>query len=197
MKDNQVSDDALVRLIALAPACAALVAMTAVPAAHSDDASPLYRLVDTASQRLLTADPVAAVKWVKGGSLEDPARVAQVLDNVGADARDRGVDEAFVRRAFENQIHATEGIQYARFGQWKLDPAAAPTGAPDLAESRTAIDGFNRIMVDEMAAQRGVLQGAGCTTALNEARDDVIADRGLDPLYRQALDFATHTYCIT
>lgn len=184
-----------VRLIALLAACATLGALTATPTAHADDTGPLYQLVDTASQRLLTADPVAAVKWVDGGSIEDAARVRQVLDTVGADARDHGVDEAFVRRAFENQIHATEGIEYARFGQWKLDPAAAPASAPDLSESRTAIDGFNRTMVSEMAAQRGVLNGPGCTTALDDARRGVIADRGLEPLYQQALDFATHTYC--
>jgi chorismate mutase len=184
-----------VRLIALIAACATL-ALTAAPTAHADDdADPLYRLVDAASQRLLTAEPVAAVKWVDGGSIEDAARARHVLDTVGADARDRGIDEAFVRRAFEDQIHATEGIEYIRFGQWKLDPAAAPASAPDLAESRTAIDGFNRTMVSEMAGQWGVLHGPGCAAALDGARQSVIADRGLDPLYQQALDFATHTYC--
>ena len=187
----------VVRLIALLAAGTTLAAVTAAPAAHADDTSPLYRLVDTASQRLLTADPVAAVKWDDGGSIEDTTRAHQVLDNVGADARNRGVDEAYVRRAFEDQIHATEGIEYARFGQWKLDPAAAPTSAPDLSESRTAIDGFNRTMVAEMADQRDVLRGPGCTTALDDARRGVIADRGLDPLYQQALGFATHTYCTT
>jgi chorismate mutase len=184
-----------VRLIALLAAGATLSALTSIPTAHATDPGPLYRLVDTASQRLLTADPVAAFKWVDGGSIEDPARVGQVLDNVAADARDRGVDEAFVRQAFQNQIHATEAIQYVRFGQWKLDPAAAPTSAPNLSESRTAIDGFNRTMVSEMAAQSGVLHGPGCTAALDGARQSVIADRRLDPLYQQALDFATHTYC--
>jgi chorismate mutase len=184
-----------VKPIALLAVCATLAGLTAPAIAHADDTDPLYRLVDTASQRLLTAEPVAAVKWVDGGSIEDPVRVQQVLDNVAADARDRGVDETFVRQAFENQIHATEGVQYVRFGQWKLDPAVAPTTAPNLSESRTAIDGFNRTMVSEMAVQRGVLNGPGCTTALESARQRVIADRGLDPLYQQALDFATHTYC--
>jgi chorismate mutase len=183
------------RPIALLAACATLGVLTAAPTAHADDADPLYRLVDTASQRLLTADPVAAVKWIDGGSIEDAARVQQVLDNVGADARDRGVDEAFARRAFEDQIHATEGIQYVRFGQWKLDPAAAPSSAPDLSRSRTAIDGFNRTMVSEMAAQSGVLRGPDCAAELDEARQRVITERGLDSLYQQALDFATHTYC--
>jgi chorismate mutase len=167
----------------------------AVPIAHAEEPGPLFRLVDTAAQRLLTADPVAASKWVDGGQIVDPARVGQVLDAVGADARTRGIDEAYVRRAFENQIHATEGIQFTRFGQWKFDPAVAPTTAPDLSQSRTAIDGFNKTMVAEMAAQWGVLRGAGCRVALDEARTSVIAQRALDPLYDRALDVATGSYC--
>lgn len=167
----------------------------AVPVAHAEAPGPLYRLVDTAAQRLLTADPVAASKWVDGGQIVDPARVAQVLDAVGADARSRGIDEAYVRRALENQIHATEGIQFTRFGQWKFDPAVAPTTAPDLSQSRTAIDGFNKTIVAEMAAQWGVLRGAGCRAALDEARTAVTAQRSLDPLYDRALDVATGSYC--
>lgn len=167
----------------------------AVAPAHADDGGPLYKLVDTAVQRLKTADPVSASKWVNGGSIEDSARANQVLDTVAADARKRGFDEAFVRRAFENQIHATEGVEYTRFAQWKFDPAHAPKTAPDLAQSRGAIDEFNREMVAEMAAQRGVLQGGGCSAALNSARAAVTAARSLDPLYQQALGAATASYC--
>jgi chorismate mutase len=165
------------------------------PTAHADTPSPLYGLVDAAAQRLQTADPVAAFKWVDGGSIEDAPRVGQVLDAVGADATRQGIDEAFVRAAFSDQIHATEGIEYTRFGQWKLDPAVAPTTAPDLSESRTAIDGFNRSIVNEMAEHWDLLRGQGCEQAMNDARTAVVADRHLDPLYDQALTFATHSYC--
>lgn len=165
------------------------------PAAQADYLNPLYGLVDAAAQRLQTADPVAAFKWVDGGSIEDAPRVKQVLDAVGADATRHGIDEAFVRAAFNDQIHATEGIEYTRFGQWKLDPAAAPVSAPDLSESRTAIDGFNRTIVDEMAQHWDLLRGPGCGQAVNDARTAVVADRQLDPLYDQALTFATHSYC--
>ena len=40
-----------------------LGASSIAPVAHADDPLPLYRLVDTAAQRLLTADPVSASKW--------------------------------------------------------------------------------------------------------------------------------------
>jgi chorismate mutase len=184
-----------VRTIAILLATAGLV--TCTPLAHADDTSPLQRLVDAAAQRLETAYPVAAYKWINGGSIEDPARVAQVLDTVGADASGRGIDAAYGRTAFENQIHATEGVEYVMFGHWKFAPGAAPAIAPDLSESRTAIDGFNKTMVVEMASQWGVLHGLDCAAELDSAKQAVVAQRGLDPLNVDALDVATETYCAT
>ena len=178
----------------LAALLIAVVGLTSAPLAHADD-DPLFRLVDTAAQRLQTADPVAAVKWLKGGSIEDPARVDQVLTAVGAQATASGADPAFVQKVFTDQIHATEGIEYLRFSQWKFDPATAPTTAPDLSESRTAIDGFNRTMVAELAAQQGLLHGPGCAAAVDAARAQVVTNQHLDALYQQALTAATRNYC--
>jgi chorismate mutase len=165
------------------------------PIAGADDPSPLYRLVDTAAQRLQTADPVAAFKWVKGGPIDDPPRSRQVVDSVGVDATKQGIDPQPVRTIFTDQVHATEGIEYTRFGQWKLDPAAAPTTAPDLSASRAAIDGFNHQMVSEMALHWDSLRGPACGQQRDDAVRAVIADRHLDPLYQQALTFATNAYC--
>ena len=187
------------RSAALLVAGSLLVGPLGVPAtAHADPAGPLYRLVDTAAQRLATADPVAAVKWVNAGPpIDDPPRAAAVLDTVGADASAHGIDPTYVRTVFTDQIHATEGIEYIRFGQWKFDPATAPTAGPDLSESRAAIDGFTRSMVDEIALQWNSLHGPACPADLREATDAVAADRQLDPLYRQALTSATRSYCAT
>jgi len=178
----------------LAAVLAVALGVLSTPLAHADD-DPLFRLVDTAAQRLQTADPVAAVKWIDGGSIEDPVRVDQVLKTVGAQATASGVDPGFVKKVFTDQIHATEGIEYLRFSQWKFDPAAAPATAPNLSESRTAIDGFNRTMVAEIAAQQGVLHGPGCAAALDTARTQVTEQQHLDPLYQQALAAATKSYC--
>ncbi len=77
----------------------------ALPAtAYAEPDNPLYRLVDTAAQRLATADPVAAAKWINGGPITDPARADQVLDAVGADATAHGVDAGYVRAIFTDQI---------------------------------------------------------------------------------------------
>jgi chorismate mutase len=169
--------------------------VTGVPSAHADEPSPLYTLVDAAAARLQTADPVAAFKWVKGGPIDDPPRVRQVLAAVAADAKGHGIDPGPVRAAFEDQIRATEGIEYARFGQWKLDPGAVPTTAPDLSASRAAIDGYNRTMVGELALQQDTLRGPDCLISLDQARSAVGTARAFDPLYREALTLATSSYC--
>jgi chorismate mutase len=132
----------------------------------------------------MTADPVAAVKWQSKASIEDPARVNQVLAAVRADALAQHVDPGYVSQVFSDQIGATEGVEYGRFAQWKLDPQAAPSTAPDLSSSRAQIDVLNRRMVT-----------ADCVAARDDAVAATAQARQLDPLYRQALDFATRSYC--
>ena len=62
-----------------------LVCQLALPATLPlEPVIPFYRLVDTAAQRLATADPVAASKWINGGPITDPQRADQVLDAVGS-----------------------------------------------------------------------------------------------------------------
>ena len=114
---------------------------------------------------------------------------------MAADATAHGIDPQYVRAVFTDQIAATEGVEYTRFGQWKFDPATAPTTAPDLAESRTQIDGFNKTLVDEIALHWNSLHSPGCGQDLSDAKAAVAGDRRLDPLYQQALSSATQSYC--
>ena len=165
------------------------------PVAAAQPVYPFYQLVDAAAQRLATADPVAATKWINGGPITDPARANQVLDSAAADATAHGIDPAYVRSVFTDQIAANEGVQYTRFGQWKFDPGIAPTTAPDLAESRTQINGLNKTLVDEIALHWNSLHSQGCGTDLADATAAVVAARRLDGLYQQALTSATRSYC--
>lgn len=165
------------------------------PVASAQPVYPFYQLVDAAAQRLATADPVAATKWINGGPITDPARADQVLDTVAADATAHGIEPQYVRTVFTDQIAANEGIQYTRFGQWKFDPGTAPTSAPDLAESRTQINGLNKVLVDEIALHWNSLHSQGCGQDLADATGAVIAARQLDGLYQQALTAATRSYC--
>ena len=173
----------------------AVAVMPATPRAEADFPGPLDPLVDAAAQRLQTADPVAAFKWQAQTNIEDPPRVNQVLAAVTADANARRIDPAYVAQIFNDQINATDAIEYSRFAQWKLDPGNAPTSAPDLSASRSAIDGLNRRMVDEIAAQWDLLHSPACAAALQHAMTAVTAARQLDGLPQQALAFATRSYC--
>ncbi len=174
---------------------AALALMAAPIPSHADGPTPLFALVDAAAQRLQTASAVAASKWTTGGSIEDPAREQQVIDAVTAAAGERGVDPGYVERAFRNQIDATVAVQYDRFSDWKLDPAGAPTTAPNLSASRAAIDTLDRTMVSEIAGQWDSLHSPLCVGDLEAARGAVIVARNLDDVYQRALTFATRSYC--
>lgn len=163
--------------------------------AGADDGEPLHDLVDAAAQRLQTADPVAANKWLTGGPITDPARVKQVLAAVSKDAESAGVSTDYVGEVFTNQINATEGIEYRRFADWKFGATAAPTSAPDLSESRAVIDGLNHQIVSQIAVQWPLLHSPDCPAALTAAKAAVATERAFDDLYRTALDVATRSYC--
>lgn len=179
----------------LASVALAALAGVGTPHATADDASPLVPLVDAAAQRLQTADPVAASKFRSGGAIDDPDREQQVIAAVTGDATRHNIDPGYVHDVFRNQIDATSSVEHTRFAQWKLDPAAAPSSAPDLSESRQKIDTLNRTMVDEIARQWPVLHSPVCRPDLDRALDAVATARGFDPVYRHALEYATHSYC--
>jgi chorismate mutase len=165
-----------------------------IPAAAADS-GPLTRLVDEAAQRLLTADPVAASKYLTGDPVDDPAREQQVIDSVTAFASAKHIDANFVIDAFRNQIDATDSLEHSRFAAWKIDPGSAPKSAPDLSTTRDAISHLNEAIVDEMAAQWNALQAPTCRADLKQAKAAAIALHHFDPLYQHALDYAVHGYC--
>lgn len=185
----------MIRVLASAAALAAVTTLVAPATAHSQPTTALADLVDASARRLQVADPIAANKFHTGGLIEDPAREQQVLDSVSAEATTLRVDPTYVTTAFRDQIDATVAIEYTRLAQWKFDPAAAPLDAPDLASSRGVIDALNREMVTLMADEWSALHSPACPAELDQAKAVVVRQRGLDPLYRQALDFATRNYC--
>ena len=176
----------------------ALVVLLAAPQARADSTSPLTELVDAAAARLQVAEPVAAFKWLGKGALKDPvdpARVDQELAVLRADATAKRIDADYVARVFGDQIDATEGIEYSRFADWKLNPSDAPAAAPDLSASRSTIDGLNQAMLTQIALNWDLLHSPACAVALDAARSQVIGARRLDNLYQQALALATRSYC--
>ena len=174
---------------------AVLVTTLVAPQAQADPTGPLTALVDAAAQRLQVAEPVAAFKWNAHGPIEDPGRVQQELDRLDADATAEHIDPGYVTRIFADQINATEGIEYSRFAEWKLNPAAAPGAAGDLSASRSTIDGLNRAMLSQIVVNWDLLHSPACGPQVDAARADVIRARQLDGLYQRALSSATGSYC--
>lgn len=164
--------------------------------AAADDSGPLTKLVDDAAQRLLTADPVAASKYLTGGAVDDPSREQQVLDSVHGSALARHVDASFVHDVFRDQIDATDSLEHSRFAEWKINPGAGPKAAPDLSSSRDAINELNQAMVEDIAQEWDAMHAATCPADLANAKGAAIAEHHLDPLYQRALDYASHRYCV-
>jgi chorismate mutase len=163
--------------------------------ARADATRPLIELVDAAAQRLQIAEPVAAVKWSAHGAIDDPARVQQELNTLGADATAQRIDPGYVIRVFTDQINATEAIEYARFADWQLNPSDVPAAPPNLSASRSTIDGLNQTMLTQLAHDWDLLHSSACALQLDAARRDVIRSRQLDNLYQRALSSATESYC--
>ncbi|OBH35777.1 chorismate mutase [Mycobacterium sp. E342] len=186
------------RITRIARCCGGVIGGMAILVAapvRADETSPLHDLVDAAAQRLQIAEPVAAFKWTTHGAIEDQVRVRQELANMAAQAAARQIDPDYVTRIFGDQISATEGIEYARFADWKLDPAAAPTGAEDLSASRSSIDTLNQTMLSQVVTGWDLLHSPACPGQLDLASREVTGARRLDGLYQRALALATRSYC--
>ncbi|MCV7031044.1 chorismate mutase [Mycobacterium sherrisii] len=166
----------------------------ATDSSNNERESPLYALVDTAAQRLQTADAVAAVKFRTGGAVDDPVREEQVIDRASAAAAARNIDPGYVATVFRDQIDATNAIEHFRFAEWRLDPDGVPVSGPDLAQTRSVIDRLDQILVDEMAVQWNSLHSQACSTYLDMATNSVALARQLDDFSRRALAYATHSY---
>ena len=185
---------ALAASAGLAVFVATTLRVGAVPA-RADATSPLTALVDAAAQRLQIAEPVAAVKWSTHSAIEDPARVQQELNTLGADASAQRIDLGYVTRVFTDQINATEAVEYARFADWQLNPSDVPGAPPDLSASPSTIDGLNQTMLTQLVRDWDLLHSSACAPQLDAARSDVAWSRQLDNLYQKALSSATESYC--
>ena len=178
---------------------AVLVSMIVVvpPWARAEGADALTALVDSLAERLVIAEPVAAYKWSAHAAIEDPARVEQEISTLREDAAAAHVDPDYVARVFTDQIDATEAIEYRRFADWKLEPAAVPPPPADLAASRAVIDNLNTKILSHISLNWSLLNSPACAGLLHDARAEVTRQRNLDDLYRRALTAATASYCPT
>ena len=147
---------------ALASCAAALLIILPTTSARADgDDTALTNLVALVAQRLSLAEPVAHWKWLNHKPITDTPRENALLADVQKRAAAAGVDPAFARTFFRDQIDASTQVQQALFATWQSSqPPAGP--APDLAT-------VTRPQLDRLTAQ---LIGALSRVQPTRAADD-------------------------
>jgi chorismate mutase len=184
----------------LAGAAALTVSLVAVPAASATssnhhDAS-FATLVDVSAQRALIANDVAAFKFNTGGSIEDPAREQQLLDQVAALSAEQGDDPAVAQAIFRDEIDGNKTVQYGLFDLWTAHPELTPTEWPDLTTViRPELDKITTELMAEITATKDLQVSPDCHHKLGEATAKVDHDRHLDPLHVRALNQALARVC--
>jgi chorismate mutase len=151
----------------IAAVCAALACLAAPnPAVADGDDTPLVSLVALVSQRLALAEPVARWKWAHHQPIADAPREAALIADVENRAQAAGVDPAFARAFFEDQIKASKEMQASLFEKWRN--SKPPEGAaPDLAAStRPALDRLTRSMIAGLARVQPLRDAADCPLRL-------------------------------
>lgn len=181
------------RAVVAAALLALLTAGGAAPA--SAQTRPLQPMVEAVSLRLATADTVASAKWGTPSPIDDPAREAQVLSTVAAQAVDEGLSAPRVQQIFRDQIEANKAVQRALFSWWSVAPGAAPAVRPDLTQVRPVIDRQNTDILLQLREQEAVLAGPGCVPALVDAAVAVAAEQRLDALHQATLARALVSIC--
>ncbi|MFC5720889.1 gamma subclass chorismate mutase AroQ [Streptomyces gamaensis] len=154
-------------------------------------------LARLAARRVLTADRVAAAKWVSGRSIDDPARERQVLDAVDVRARELGIDRADARRIIGDQIEASKLVQRRLHEHWRNNPREAPTAGPDLGRVREEISRIDAELLTALRRARPVPAAAGAAGACARTRADVAGELLLGDPYRQGLRRALRGLCGT
>lgn len=135
------------------PAIALWLALSLASAgARADgDETAMTNLVALVSERLALALPVAQWKWANHRPITDAPREAALLADVAKRAQATGVDPAFARAFFRDQIDASKQVQTALFARWRTSPP--PRGsAPDLASStRPQLDRLTQALIAALA----------------------------------------------
>ncbi|KIX66516.1 chorismate mutase [Burkholderia pseudomallei] len=136
-----------------------------IAAADGDDTA-LTNLVALASQRLALAEPVAHWKWLNGKPISDPPREAALLADVEQRATANGVDPAYARAFFDDQIAASKQVQNALFATWRA--THGPEGpAPDLATStRQQLDRLTQSLIAALARVAPLRDAPDCPSRL-------------------------------
>ncbi|HEP6427058.1 chorismate mutase [Burkholderia cenocepacia] len=165
------------------------------PALADGDDTALTNIVALASQRLALAEPVARWKWANHKAIEDRPREAALLTAVEQRAVQAGIDPAFARTFFEDQITASKDVQNALFATWRT--TRPPEGTPpDLAAStRPALDRLTQKMLTDLAQVAPLREAPDCQARLARSIANWKTLTRYDSTQTQALDTALSHVC--
>ncbi|SDE01163.1 chorismate mutase [Paraburkholderia lycopersici] len=137
---------------ASARCAAALLFAMPIASVHADGAdTALTNLVALVSQRLSLAEPVAHWKWQHQKPITDTPREDALLTEVQKRASAAGVDPAFARAFFRDQIDASTQMQKSLFDTWRASQAPSDP-APDLAAvTRPQLDRLTGELIGALA----------------------------------------------
>lgn len=143
-------------------AAALLFALPLSPARADGDDTALTNLIALVAQRLSLAEPVAHWKWEHHKPITDAPREAALLDDVQKRALAAGVDPAFARTFFRDQIDASTREQQALFDTWRA--SQGPAGpAPDLATvTRSQLDRLTGQLINALVRVAPLRASADC-----------------------------------
>jgi chorismate mutase len=129
-----------------------LVILLAGCAHLKSESDPLDDLLGLIDQRLALADEVARSKWNSGAPVEDLAREQEIVDTIGIDARNYGLDPGLAKPFFHAQIEASKIVQNARLVEWRTAQLPKFSNAPDLQRDiRPRLDRLTPAMLDALA----------------------------------------------
>ncbi|MFZ3597604.1 chorismate mutase [Streptomyces sp. BH104] len=168
---------------------------TASQAGHADPRA-LAAITSLATERLALADKVAAAKYGTDAPIDDPAREQQILDDVAGRSADLGIDPAFARSVFRDQIEANKVVQRGLYARWDAHPEQRPTERPDLAkEVRPQLDRITTRLLDALREVAATRTSPACTPLLTASALHDAHARGFDALHLKALARALPSVC--
>jgi len=148
-----------------------LLIFTPASARADGDDTALTSLIALVSQRLALAEPVARYKWANHQAITDTPREQTLLADVEKRATRAGVDPAFAREFFQDQIDASKEVQNALFDTWRA--TRPPEGAiPDLATSlRPQLDKLTQSLIAALVRVQTLRAQDDCPTRVARGID--------------------------
>jgi chorismate mutase-like protein len=159
----------------------------------ADSHAALDGLLEAMQQRLALMPEVARWKWNAGRAVADPARETELLERVARQSDAHGLDPAFTRAFFADQIEAAKLVQENAFRRWKEEGHGPFAEVTDLAVLRRRIDTLNEDLLTALARMRSPSPGQPTPVQIQQRAREVLMGDFLDETVRRtALRALTH-----